>query len=131
MTGAKFEYSSLISQGLNHRSLMLVMSHVRSALCTLTDLAKSGGRCPPPLVPTVLDLFDILFCTPIAPLLTLLNTNGLTPPTMQNVYVLFNQIWLILGCQIRSQSLLQISPFIFSASYNNLLGSILTSSEVV
>ena len=35
MTGAKFEYSSLIGQGSNHRSLMLVTSHVRSALCTL------------------------------------------------------------------------------------------------
>ena len=33
---AKFEYSSLIGQGSNHRSLMLVTSHVRSALCTLT-----------------------------------------------------------------------------------------------
>ena len=35
MTSAKFEYSLLIGQGLNHRSLMLEMSHVRSALCTL------------------------------------------------------------------------------------------------
>ena len=32
---AKFEYLSLISQGSNHWSLMLVTSHVRSALCTL------------------------------------------------------------------------------------------------
>ena len=33
----KFEYSSLISQGSNHRSLLLVTSHIRSALCTLCN----------------------------------------------------------------------------------------------
>ena len=35
MTGAKFEYESLIGQGSNERSLMLVTSHVRSVLCSL------------------------------------------------------------------------------------------------
>ena len=37
---AKFEYSSLIGQGSNHRSLMLVTSHVRSARCTLFKFVK-------------------------------------------------------------------------------------------
>ena len=35
MTGAQFEYLLLIGQGSNKQSLMLVTSHVRSALCTL------------------------------------------------------------------------------------------------
>ena len=35
LTGAKFEYSLLIGLCSNHQSLMLVTSHVRSALCTL------------------------------------------------------------------------------------------------
>ena len=38
---AKFEYSSLIGQGLNHQSLLLVTSHVRSALCTLMKQSKA------------------------------------------------------------------------------------------
>ena len=37
---AKFEYSSLIGQCSNHRSLMLITWHVRLALCTLKK--KSG-----------------------------------------------------------------------------------------
>ena len=35
MTKAKFEYSLLIGQDSNRRSLMLLTSQVRSALCTL------------------------------------------------------------------------------------------------
>ena len=39
MWPAKFEYSSLIGQGSNHRSLMLVTWHVRSALCTSKEIS--------------------------------------------------------------------------------------------
>ena len=39
VTGAKFEYSSLIGQGSNYRSLMLVTSHVRLAFYTLEKIS--------------------------------------------------------------------------------------------
>ena len=61
MTGAKFEYLSLIGQGSNQQSLMLVTSHVRLALCTLAK-SKSVPENNVVLIHQKEFIFLVFFC---------------------------------------------------------------------